>query len=307
MFLARGVIVCLAFFAVMYASLSCAIGSAWRAGRRLRLGQAPASPGVLFGIRILPFAASALVAIFFTFPSFWRMERKSLDEDLTTFFLAAGALALLSLGIARAVKATRLTRRAVAQWSGGSCAGREADAPALNAAAGAPALMLVGVCRPKVMVSDMATAVLSENELRVAVRHELGHKRSWDNFKKVLINATPFPGLRGIEHAWREAAELAADQAAVATRQDALDLATALIKLSRSAKQWSEPEIASALVCGSSGVATRVHRLLEWRTRPRLQRTWPWLVLSLLIVTALATNYGTALVMTHRLTELLVP
>ena len=307
MFVARGVIVCLAFFAVMYASLSCAIGSAWFAGRRLRLTQAPASPGVLFGIRIFPFAASVFVAVFLTFPSFWIMERKSLDEDLTTFFLAAVAAVVLSAGLARAIKATRLTRRAIARWSRESGIGREANAPALNAAAGAPALMLVGVCRPKVMVSDMAAAVLSESELRVAVRHELAHKRSWDNFKKVLINLTPFPGLHGIEHAWREAAELAADQSAVATRQDALDLATALIKLSRSAKQWNEPEIASALVCGSSAVATRVHRLLEWRSGPRLRRAWPWALLSVLIVTAVVSNYGTALAMTHRLTELLVP
>ena len=59
--------------------------------------------------------------------------------------------------------------------------------------------MLVGICRPKVMVSDMAAAVLSDNELRVAVRHELGHRHSWDNLKKLLINATPFPGMSRIE------------------------------------------------------------------------------------------------------------
>ena len=67
----------------------------------------------------------------------------------------------------------------------------------------------------------MATAVLSANELRVAVRHELGHRPSWDNLKRLLINATPFPGMSGIERAWGEAAELAADDSAVETREDA--------------------------------------------------------------------------------------
>jgi Zn-dependent protease with chaperone function len=167
--------------------------------------------------------------------------------------------------------------------------------------------MLVGIWRPKVMVSDMAMAVLNENEVRVAVRHELGHRRSWDNLKKLLLSAIPFPGMNGIERAWREAAEVAADDSAVETRQDALDLATALIKLSRSANRWTEPATASAFLCGSSAVAMRVNRLLDWRTSARFPKTWPWVFLFLLMVTAMVSNYGTALVMTHRLTELLVP
>jgi hypothetical protein len=307
MFAARGVVVCLAFFAVMYGTLSCLIGSAWWVGQRLGRKQVVRSSGVLFGIRIFPLAISTLVAIFLTFPSFWMMERRSLDEDASTFFLAACALILLGVGITRALKAARLTNRAVAQWLRKSSSGSEAASATLSAANGAPALMLVGICRPKVMVSDMARAVLSDNELRIAVRHELGHRRAWDNLKKLLINATPFPGMNGIERAWREAAELAADDSAVETRQDALDLATALLKLSRSANRWVEPKLASGLVCGSSAITVRVHRLLEWHRGPRLQRAWPWVVFSALIVTAVASNYGTALVMTHQLTEFLVP
>jgi len=213
----------------------------------------------------------------------------------------------LGVGLMRALRAARLTNRAVRHWSSTPSGGSQTNAATLSAARGAPALMLVGVCRPKVMVSDMATAVLSDNELRVAVRHELGHRRSWDNLKKLLINATPFPGMSGIEQAWREATELAADDSAVETRQDALDLATALLKLSRSANQWIEPKLASGLVCGSSAITVRVHRLLEWRTGRSLRTKRLWAVLFLLIAGAVASNYGTALVMTHRMTELLVP
>jgi Zn-dependent protease with chaperone function len=308
MFVARGVVVSLAFFAVTYATLSCLLGSAWRVMQRMRRNKAVSSPGLIFGLRIFPFALSTLVAVFFTFPSFWLMERRSLDEDKTTFFLAACTLVLLGVGIVRSLRATRLTSRAVTQWLSTSSGATEANAATLSAAKGAPALMLVGVCRPKVMFSDGATAVLSANELRVAIRHELGHRRSLDNLKKLLINATPFPGLSGLERSWREAAELAADDSAVESRQDALDLATALIKLSRSANQWTEPELASGLVCSSSAITVRVQRLLEWRAGTRLQRTRPWALLSVLIVgTAIASNYGIALVLTHRLTELLVP
>jgi len=304
MFAVRGLIVCLALFGVMYGALSSLMAAAWFAGQRLLRRPAASTASVMFGIRILPFAVSALFAVFFTLPSFLLMERRSLDEDATTFILAAGALVLLTAGIVRALKASRRTSHRVSQWLGKPGDGREATT--LSAAEGAPALLLVGIWRPRVMVSDLAKAVLSENELRLAVRHELGHRRSWDNLKKLLMNAIPFPGMSGIERAWREAAEVAADDSAVETRQDALDLATALIKLSRSASSWTAPETASAFVCGSSAVSMRVRRLLDWRTGARLPRTWPWLFLFLL-VTAIVSNYSTTLVMTHRLTELIVP
>lgn len=308
MFAARGVIVSLGLFLVMYATLSCLVATAWLVGRRLLRRPASNNPSALFAIRILPFAVSCLFAVFFTLPSFWLLERKSLDEDLSTFALAVCALLLLSVGAGRALKASRLTSRMVSQWLNHPSGHSEAErAVTLSAGAGAPALLLVGIWRPRIIVSDMAVSVLSETELRVAVRHELGHRRSWDNLKKLLMSTIPFPGMSGIERAWREAAELAADDSAVTSRQDALDLATALIKLSRSATQSADPQIASALVCGSSAVAVRVHHLLAWRTNARFQGAWPWALLIVLLLAVTVSNYGTALVMTHRLTELLVP
>jgi hypothetical protein len=308
MFVARGAIVCLAFFVLMYSALSGLVATTWWMTRRWRRGESLNSAGLLFGLRIFPFGISSLVAIFFTFPSFWLMEQRCLDEDATTFFLAGCALLLLAAGITRMLRAKDRTSRAVSQWLPTYSLAREANVTALSAAKGAPALVLVGVCRPKIMVSDMATAVLSENELQVAIRHELAHKRSWDNLKKLLINATPFPGMNRLDTAWREAAELAADDAAVANRQDALDLASALIKVSRSAKQWIEPELASGLVCGSSAITLRVQRLLKWRIAGnRLRRSWPWVALIMLLVAGVISNYGSALVLTHRVTELLVP
>ena len=40
---------------------------------------------LLFGLRIFPFAVSAVVTVFFTFPSFWLLERTSPDEDTGNF------------------------------------------------------------------------------------------------------------------------------------------------------------------------------------------------------------------------------
>lgn len=307
MFAARSAIVCLAFFAVMYGTLSCGVASGWWILRRRRQMKAPGPAGLLFALRIFPLAFSVLVSIFLTLPSFWLMERRAFDEEATTLLLAGLALLLLSAGVVRVLRARSRTGLAVREWLRQSDSAEKPGSADMIAAKGAPALMLVGICRPKVMVSDMAAAVLSDSELRVAVRHELGHRHSWDNLKKLLINATSFPGMSRIERDWRAAAELAADDSAVETRLDALDLASALIKLSRSSQQWLEPELASGLVCTSSEISLRVQRLLEWRIRPRIQRTWAWALPSVLIVTIVANYYGTALVLTHRLTELLVP
>ena len=159
------------------------------------------------------------------------------------------------------------------------------------------------------MVSDAAAIVLTDDELQVALRHELGHVRSWDNLKKVLISATPFPGMGGIERAWQEAGELAADEAAVTKRQEALDLAAALIKLSRSFQQWPKPLSATGLVSSSSSTNKRVRRLLQWRMpERRFPHTRPWTLLILFtMIVGIASNYGATLTLTHRLTELLVP
>jgi hypothetical protein len=307
MFAIRSAIVCLAFFGAMYCALSCAVAFGWWTLRHLRRMEGTDSAGLLFALRILPLVVSALVSIFLTLPSFWLMERRSFDEDGMTFVLAGFTCLLVMAGAGRVQRAESRTGQVVAGWLSNLGPDNGGATAAMSAEKGAPALMLVGLCRPKVMISAMAAAVLSENELRVAIRHELGHRRSWDNLKKLLINATPFPGLHGIERAWRRAAELAADDSAVQTRRDALDLASALIKLSRSAHQWSEPELASGLLCASSAISVRVQRLLDWNNHPRVPNLWAWTLPSIAILGLVAGNYGTALMLTHRLTEFFVP
>jgi len=309
-FAARGVLVSLAFFAVVYCLLSSLVVLTWQGVQRARRKPSSSSANLLFGLRISPFVISLGVSVFFTFPSFWLLERRSLDEDTGTFVLGLCSLLILGAGLVRVLMAEARTTRAVTRWrSSASSSDGGAILPTIKASDGAPPLILVGIRKPNVMVSDMAAAMLSNDELRAAVRHELGHMRSWDNLKKVSISATPFHGMTSLERAWRAAAELAADDSAVTNRQEALDLAAALIKLSRSSQQWAEPALASGLVTGSSSIGARLERLIEWRMAGRrLQRTWPWTILVLsTMIAGIAGNYGIALVVTHRLTELLVP
>jgi beta-lactamase regulating signal transducer with metallopeptidase domain len=310
MFTARGLLVSLAFFATIYCPLSLLVLFVWRGAKHISQETAANTANLLFGLRIFPFVVSAVVTVCFTFPSFWLLERKSLDEDTATFILALCSLIILGASLLRVLRVQARTTRSVAHWLVGTTSiGSDAGAPVLNASHGAPALILVGIRRPRVMVSDTAATVLSDDELQIALRHELEHVRSWDNLKKVLISATPFPGMGGIERAWQEAAELAADEAAVANRQEALDLAAALIKLSISSQQWPKPLLATGLVSGSCSISLRVRRLLQWRkVERRLQHTRPWTLLILFtMIVGIASNYGAALVLTHRLTELLVP
>lgn len=295
-FAARGIVVSLAFFAVLYTTLSLAVVAAWRGIEPMRGKFSWSSSDFLFGLRIFPFAASLVVTLFFTFPSFWLMERTSPDEDFDTYLLALCAVFMLGAGLFRVLRAQARTTRAVHRWS-------------VPHASCAPPLILVGVLKPRVLIGDAAVAVLSKDELDVAVQHELGHKHSWDNLRKVLLSVTPFPGMSGLEQAWLEAAEFAADDAAVTSRREALDLAAALIKLSRPSEGLSDSVLATALVSGSSAISVRVERLLRWQIGARRwKRTWPWILPALLtLVVAVAGNYGATLALTHRLTELLVP
>jgi Zn-dependent protease with chaperone function len=309
-FAARGLLVSLAFFATVYCPLSLLVALGWRGAKYIRQATAARNANLLFGLRIFPFATSAVVTVFFTFPSFWLLERRSLDEDAATFILALCSLIILGAGLFRVLKIQARTTRAVSLWSVQTASNSsDAGTPALSSSHGAPAMIVVGIRKPRVMVSDTAAILLSDNELQVALRHEFGHAHAWDNLKKVLISATPFLGMAGLERAWQEEAELAADQAAVANRQEALDLAAALIKLSRSSQQWPKPLSATGLINSSSSINGRVRRLLEWRMpERRLQHTGPWTLLILFsMIGGFASNYGAALVLTHRLTELLVP
>ena len=309
-FAARGLLVSLAFFATVYCPLSLLMVLACRSMNRAGRQSVLSSANLLFGLRIFPFAVSAMVTLFFTFPSFWLLERASLDEDAGTFILALCSLLILGAGLFRVLRVQARTARAIERWlARATDTGSDAHTPRLSGSHGAPPLILVGLRKPRVMVSDVATTVLSDDELQVAVRHELGHARAWDNLKRILISSTPFPGMGSLESAWREAAELAADDTAVRNRQEALDLAAALLTLSRFAWQSPESVLLTELVSGSSSISVRVERLLKWQmTGHSFRRIWPWtLPLLLTVIAGIVGNYGAALVLTHRLTELRVP
>jgi len=307
-FAARAIMVSLAFFALVYTFLSLALSLAWtcfgsRLGRYL-----PAN--ALFILRLAPFAASAAVSLFLILPSFVELETHSMDEDLGTFALALCALSFLGAGVGRVVAAELRTRRILDECLQDAHAfEHHAVTPAVVAPNSISPLMMVGIRVPTIVISESTPGILSDAELRVAVCHEVEHLQARDNLKKAVFNCLPFPGMKGMLEAWQEAAELAADDAAVRNREEALDLAAALIKLSRHFPDQTIPEFATGLVSGGPSTAKRVQRLLAWKKAPVVASSrWPYAVLPALAASlALAAKLGPALALMHSITERLVP
>jgi len=306
-FAARGVMVSLAFFAIVYSFLSLLLMLLWRGWRRI-VPRNVETPNLLFWLRLLPFVFSAAITVFLTFPSFLLLEAHSMDEDLGTFVLCLCSLLFLGGGLFRVIAAQGRTRRAEAEWleTASRAEGGESG-PATFAYPNPLPIMLAGIRTPRVLVSKAARALLTEGELQAAVRHEMAHLRSSDNLKKAIFNFISFPGMACLERAWQEAAELDADLKAVSTRGEALDLASALVKLSRGCPPLA-PALATGLVGVAESVAMRVERLLEWERSPKAIQHWRYVVpLTLAAMVSLAANLGPALVVTHFLTERLVP
>ncbi len=307
-----GVTVTMAVFALLYGTLSLAVMCVWRPLAKVcRRCRASFAAGALFALRVAPFATAAAVTLAITAPSFMLLEPYVSDEPLgiAPFVLGCACVALLVAGCVRALSSYRKTARALDGWlMSATVLNSTADVPVYRTEKQAPGLIVVGVCAPKVIVSQTATASLTDDELRGALRHEIAHVRRHDNLKKLLLRFCIWPGLRDLDIAWCEAAELAADDAAVSTQREALDLASALIKVSRIVA-GPPAELATGLVQPPApSVSARVQRLLAWQACVRdTSADWRYAVAPLLAsLFATLMMYNSVLAQMHAFTEWLV-
>ncbi len=169
MFAVRGIAVSLTFFVLLYGFLSLLVAIA---GRRLELLRATRrSPAnLLFALRVLPLVASIVITLAFVVPSFQLLEPRSIDEDMGAMPLALGvcALLLIAVGCFRVITAQATTSRVVARWLDGAHAlDAGGEAITLRSRGEAPPLTLVGVRRPRVLVSESTIALLSHDELHI--------------------------------------------------------------------------------------------------------------------------------------------
>jgi Zn-dependent protease with chaperone function len=310
MFALRGIAVSLTFFVLLYCLLSAMVALTWRSLRLLHAAEQSVAD-MLFALRVLPLFVSILITAAFVVPSFDILEPRSVDEGMGKMTLALGvaALLLIAYGSYRVVTAQVRTSRIVARWlEGASPLETGAQTVTLCSRRETPPLILIGMREPRVLVSESAVAVLGHDELSVALKHELAHIRSADNLKKLLFRFAPFPGLSRLEATWSQAAELAADDSAVSNVNDALDLAAALVKLSRLVPVEAAPACTVGFVTGS--IRARIDRLLAWEEgRHSRQRRIPrWFAIPPMAVAIFCAfiAYGPALNFTHELTEWLV-
>jgi len=318
MFAARCIGVSLAIFVLLYVFLSLLISRGWKLMRRaLRPRSAGSGADLLFALRVLPLGLSAFVTLAFTVPSFLLLEPHSTGEAIGTAPLALGlcCLVLLGAGVARAALAQLRASRALAEWLSGSALmqsqTRESGTgvPIFRTGNDAPTLTVAGLCAPKVLVSEAAIAALNARELRTALRHEIAHASRYDNLRKLLFRFSVFPSMSELEYAWSEETEMAADDAAVSSFHDALDLAAALIKVSRLGPVESSGELTMALLHSSTALSARVHRLVAWDQAQKPQSRARWFYVlpgTAAILIAAVTTYGSVLSQMHAVTEWLV-
>jgi len=315
MFAARGIAVSFSMFFLLYSGLSVVVATLW-ARVWLHSERYPAwhCADLLFAIRMLPLAISLTVTFTFTVPSFMLLEPHAIREPVGAIPLVLGlcGLILVLMGILDATAAVLAASRTIATWAGdGLLVKGESSVPVLRISRVAPALTAAGIFRPLVLMSDAVQAVLNTSELRSALRHELAHVRRRDNLKKLLLRFVVFPGMAALEVAWLQATEIAADDAAVSTVSEALDLAAALIKLSRLAPFPSAPDNATTLIHAPlASVNARIERLIAWngqQQKPALALSPLYAVcVTLTTVATVAVTYNQALERIHIATEWLV-
>ena len=313
MFAARGIVISLSVFALMYVALSLSVRCVWR-GIWMRAQTQPVRrlSGLLFAFRIFPLAAATVVTAAFTVPSFVLLEPRHIQEPLglIPLTLGLGAVCLGVAGIVNAVRALVQASRAVAAWTTGSQPiNSSAPVPVFRISGEVPPMVATGIVRPQVLLSSEAESVLTDEELQAALDHELVHLGRCDNLKKLLLRFVAFPGMGDLEAAWMAAVEMAADDEAVSNSREALNLAAALVKVSRLTTIAAPVGLTASLVRGSgTGMNARVERLLSWTERraDRGHAVWYGVGGGALLVAVFAATYGQLLLGMHQVTEWLV-
>ncbi|MGC1372812.1 MAG: M56 family metallopeptidase [Candidatus Sulfotelmatobacter sp.] len=305
MFVLRAIMVGLAFFGICYSALSLLIIVCWQTIRLFPRTSFVQSSRSLFALRIFPLAVSVFVTLVFAVPAFFWLEG-GMDEDLGTLLFSVAAFLILAVGCIRIMAAYFGASRLVREWVAESTVLNSSPcATAFCRSDSTPPLLLYGIFSPRVLVSETAVSLLSPDELRVAIQHELSHLRFRDNLKKLILYGIPFLGTGSLERAWQEATELASDEAAVSSKDEALTLAAALIKLCERVTIQEPPAFTTGLVQPAALVNVRVRRLLTWNgaivRSAKVRRLWGLIIPASLGY--LVFSYGHLLILIHQLTE----
>jgi Zn-dependent protease with chaperone function len=249
------------------------------------------------GLRLLPFTFSLLVIVILCVPSYLRYEQNTGSEDMGLFCIVAAVMGLgllltsavrSTFALAQSYRMSRGTRRIqLPRLAGVEVCVIEGDTCA-------PLMALVGIFRPRLLVSRRLLQVLTTSQLEAALRHERAHLLSRDNLKRLLMAVTPgivpsvIPfkcGLAAVEAHWERFAELAADDYAAGGRADhSIALAETLVKVARLGNFERPMPLASSLSATNQQLALRVDRLMSVPSAAPLKKSRGPLALKYLLL-----------------------
>ena len=279
------ILVTLAAFAAASTAAAAGLVLVWR---RIDAG-APGLPAAarttrLFALRLVP-VVTGVLACAVSALAFLRHEPRTTGETPEWLLLGAAATGA-------ALVAAALIRVAARCWSTSTflaaierTATRVSGVPAIDVGLPVwqldipfPLVALAGIRRPRLLIARQVLEEIPADELRVVLRHEIAHARRRDNVAGLLMSALPdVLGLAGrsvgLDRAWRDAAEDAADDRATAGDASARAcLASAVVRVAQLAHRQSAPAV--PLLAFYSGetresIGRRVRRLLDDETPPR--------------------------------------
>lgn len=275
-----------------------------------------------FMFRVMPIMVALTVSLAFVVPSFVLYEPPDSGEKIglkLSVIIAIAAFGISAAGY-RVFASWWRTRRLLADWTAGAVtvAIEGLNVPVLKLRHAFPVFAVVGIVRPRLFIAEHVLDTLDEHELASVLQHELGHIAALDNLKRLAMklcgDLLVAPIGRGLDRAWSEAVEAAADEYAVAgDRNNALSLAGALIKIARIIPEAAPPMPAVSYAYTETGemLAGRIRRLIQLadRDETRPQRPIPLFIPALLLaawlILVFATD-GAFLARIHSLSELII-
>src|SRR5215472_8111928 len=296
-------------------------GTAIRIAGKIR---SRAAARFLFILRMLPSVLGLTVVLGLCVPSYLWLEPQIGSERVGWGCLLLAGLPGIqcSRSLVRTARAIGASARIRSEWrqAGNDALLTEesrtlADENALVVPKKEPLLALSGAFRPRMVISRSVLTGLSKEQLDVAVRHEIAHRDSRDNLKRLFLVLSPefFPFANrfvALEKTWARFSEWAADDEAMqGDSQRALSLAAALLRVARMGAGPRLSILHTCLLPADDDLSARVDRLLsveplsrETTSHPRFRGVVPGVCFA--VCALIFVSLPAALASVHRLLEL---
>ena len=137
----------------------------------------------------------------------------------------------------------------------------------------APIAITMGFVNPKIVISTGLISLLTDDELKAVVAHEIYHKDNRDPLKIFLLTLCAFtigyiPILKWFNHQYRIIQEVLADEFAIRKQGTSVNLGSALLKMLKVGKQEKMP------FAYASFADTSVNYRIEYMLNPLKDVQW---------------------------------